>query len=240
MTALTFIPYMTQHEIVAACLAEAQRDPDVVGLLLAGSFARRDALPGSDVDLYVLLRDGCERPNRSELQGGVLVEWQYNDLARAKAKLASNPMTIYTHLDGHVLYDLENQFPELIRLAQEAQDSFSVTEKDRAAIAHWLLSASLKVVAARAAGDQIKVAFVVSSTTYQVFAGLWAVNQKPMPASGGVLAHLNDLPLHPDHIPGWLESFLTGNLEERAATFAALCDWLIPLLTPLDSLPSRA
>ena len=230
-TDLIFVPYTPQREIIAACFVAAQNDPDVIGLLLAGSFARGDALPDSDVDLYFLLCDGCSRSFNTELRNGILIESQYDDAARVKAKLTNNPMTIYTYLDGRVLYDLENRFPELIRLAQETQNSFSVTEKDRADIAHWLLSASLKVKASRVAGDQFKMAFIVSSSTYQVFAGLWAVNQKPMPASGGVLAHLKDLPLQPDHIPGWLEKFLTGELEERAMTFQALCGWLISLLS---------
>jgi predicted nucleotidyltransferase len=230
LTDLMFVPYISQREIIATCLVEAHSDPDVIGLLLAGSFAREDALPGSDVDLYFLLRDGCIQSFNSKLHDGILIESQYDDAARVKAKLASNPMTIYTYLDGRVLYDLENRFPELIRLAQETRDSFSVKEEDRADIAHWLLSASLKVKASRAAGDQVKTAFIVSSSTYQVFVGLWAINQKPMPASGSVLAHLADLSVRPDHIPGWLEQFLTGSLEERAMTFEAFCGWLIPLL----------
>ena len=57
--------------------------------------------------------------------------------------------------------------------------------------------------------------------------GLWAINERPMPASGGVLAHLADLPQQPDHLPNWLNHLFQGTLTERIVTFEALCQWLI-------------
>src|SRR5689334_5021800 len=62
-------------------LAEATADAEVVGVLLTGSLARGDALPGTDVDLRVILADGVERAAVDEVREGVMVEWGFPDEA---------------------------------------------------------------------------------------------------------------------------------------------------------------
>ena len=94
----------------------------------------------------------------------------------------------------------------------------------------------MKLAAAHDVGDDLKAAYIVTTQALEVMVGLWAINQRPMPASGGVLAHLADLPLQPDHLPDWLQQLFQGTLRERITTFEALCEWLIPQLrTPATS-----
>jgi len=228
--ALSFIPYPTQRTIVAEALASAQADAEITGLLLAGSLARGDAARLADVDLYLLLQDGGSRTSRAEMRHGILVEWHYADPGRAQTKLTTNPMAIYTYLDGRILYDPAGHLQNLTRLARQLFDSYTVSDRERAGIAHWLLSAQLKVVAARDSGDALKAGYIVTTTAFEVLVGLWAINERPMPASGGVLAHLADLSQQPNHLPHWLEQLLQGSLTERITTFEALCQWLIPRL----------
>lgn len=227
-TDLSFIPYPTQRTIVAEALATAHADVEITGLLLAGSLARGDAVRLADVDLYLLLRDGGRRPSRAEMREGILVEWHFADMARAQTKLTTNPMALYTYLDGRILYDPARRLQELTTLARQLFDSYAVSESERAGIAHWLLSAQLKVAAARDSGDTLKAGYIVTTTAFEVLVGLWALNQRPVPASGGVLAHLADLPQQPDHLTNWLEQLFQGSLAERITTFETLCQWLIP------------
>jgi hypothetical protein len=230
LTNLSFIPYPAQRTIVAEALATAHADAETSGLLLAGSLARGDAARLADVDLYLLLHDGHSRPSRAEMRDGILVEWHYADMARAQAKLTTNPMALYTYLDGRILYDPAGHLQHLTALARQLFDSYTVSDRERAGIAHWLLSAKLKVAAARDSGDMLKAGYIVTTTAFEVLVGLWAINQRPIPASGGVLAHLADLPQQPHHLQNWLEQLLQGTLTERIATFEALCQWLIPRL----------
>jgi hypothetical protein len=227
---LSFIPYPTQRTIVAEALTTAHADAEITGLLLAGSLARGDAARLADVDLYLLLRDGGRRLSRAEMRDGILVEWHYADQARAQTKLTTNPMAIYTYLDGRILYDSAGHLQHLTTLARQHFDMYTVSASERAGIGHWLLSAQLKVAAARDSGDTLKAGYIVTTTAFEVLVGLWAINQRPMPASGGVLAHLADLPQQPEHLPHWLNHLFQGTLTERIATFEALCQWLIPHL----------
>ena len=76
---LTFIENPLHRRLIERALDEAYRDGDVIGLMLLGSFARGDASPGSDLDFYILLRNGCSRAFQSELRRGILVEYKYRN-----------------------------------------------------------------------------------------------------------------------------------------------------------------
>jgi hypothetical protein len=82
---------------------EAYQQEDIVGILLTGSVARGDALPGADLDVRYLLPEGKSRPFQSELHHGIVVERSYADLPRAQSNLEANPMEVYAYLDGRIL-----------------------------------------------------------------------------------------------------------------------------------------
>ena len=54
---LSFVAGSRHRRLLAGLLAELERDRRVTAVLLAGSLARGDDLPGSDVDLVGLVAD---------------------------------------------------------------------------------------------------------------------------------------------------------------------------------------
>jgi len=139
--------------IVDEALTDVARDPEAIGLLLAGSLARGDAHPGSDVDLRVLLAAGHVRAFRSEFHRGIVVEQSYADVALAEAHLGNNPMEVYAYLDGRILHDPTGALARLAEVARQRFSAYHAPSEERAAIAYWLRSARLKMAAARALED---------------------------------------------------------------------------------------
>ncbi len=227
---LNFMPLGRQRTILEDLLTQASADDEIIGVLLAGSFARGDAVPSSDLDVYMLLRDGCTRAFQTDMRAGILVECAYADVARAQAKLAQNPMALYTYLDGRILYDPLGRLQQLVDLAHQLFATYSVPAHERHAIAHWLTSACVKIAAAQEAGNDLTAAYVVTTTAFEVLVGLWALNQQPIPPSGGVLAHLPDLARQPNHISSWLPRLFQGDTTDRIAVFQEVSAWLVPLL----------
>jgi predicted nucleotidyltransferase len=85
---------MLYEDLLRDLVDEARQDEEVIGLLLTGSLARGDALPGTDIDLRYILTEGADRPYRSTPRDGVLVEQGYADLPTAREKLEANPMDV--------------------------------------------------------------------------------------------------------------------------------------------------
>jgi hypothetical protein len=91
------------HVLLQQTVDEAMPQKDVLGILLVGSVARGDALPGADLDLRFILAPGVSRKAEPEVRQGILIERGYADMAQAQSKLATNPMKIYNYLDGRIL-----------------------------------------------------------------------------------------------------------------------------------------
>jgi len=227
-----FVTHERHRPILAKVVEEAQADGDVAGLLLAGSVARGDAGPSSDLDVYVLLRDGCARAFRSEIRGGILIEYKSADFGHALARIERNPVEVYAYLDGRILRDEGDRLAELAAFAQQAFRTYKMPGAERQGIGYWLQSADIKVRAALEAGDELKVAFTVATTSWKILEGVWAVNDKPMPPSGGVSAHLADLTLQPPQPTDWFARLFLGDTSARIETSLGLIAWLMPRLEP--------
>lgn len=225
-----FVTHERHRIILAEVVEEAQANEDVTGLLLAGSAARGDAGPSSDLDIYVLLRDGGARAFRSEIRGGILVEYKSADFARAYSQIERNPMEIYAYLDGRILRDEGDRLAELTAFAQETFRTYKMPDAERRSINYWLQSADIKVRAALEAGDELKAAFTAGTTAWKIMEGVWAVNDRPMPPSGGVSAHLADLSSHPPPVADWFARLFLGDTSARIETALDLIGWLVPLL----------
>lgn len=76
------------HDLVE----HAVTDDDIIGVLLTGSLARGDALPGTDIDLRLILKPGERRSWRHDNYQGVDVERGYVDEETALSTLTSNPV----------------------------------------------------------------------------------------------------------------------------------------------------
>ena len=103
-------------------------------------------------------------------------------------------------------------------------------EGERRGIGYWLQSADIKVRAALEAGDELKAAFIAGTTAWKILEGVWAVNDRPMPPSGGVSAHLADLSSRPPPAADWFARLFLGDTSARIETALDLIGWLVPLL----------
>jgi predicted nucleotidyltransferase len=160
---------------------EVSPQEEILGILLTGSVARGDGLPGCDLDLRFLLTAGNHRKTGPELRKGVLIERGYTDLALAQSKLEINPMVVYAYLDGRIPFDPEGILRHLREQAKERFETYRTSEHERDKIAYWLKSAHLKMTVVSRASDLLKATFVASTTSWEILVGLWAINDKPMP-----------------------------------------------------------
>lgn len=219
------------EDLLAELVDEAHADADVIGLLLTGSHARGDALPGTDIDLVYVLTDGSSRPFRSEPRDGVLVEQSYTDLATARATLVTNPMKIYGYLDGRILYDPQDVLAGLTIEARDRLARYEVPEEVRSRN-YFLLGCSWdKISVGVDAGDWLRAAFVTATTSWQIIEGLWAANNLPVPPNSSVRPHLSDLSGPPDVAAKYRTLFL-GDTEERVRVALELIEWIRDRLRP--------
>jgi len=184
-------------------------------------------LPGSDLDLRFILSPGHSRSFQSELRQGILVERGYADLTRARSKLETNPMEVYAYLDGQILYDPEAIVAQLRTQAQHSFETYQLPEKERHALAYWLMTARLKLQTALSAEDLLKAAFITSTTSWKILEGLWAANEKPMPPVGSVWAHLKDLSKGSSHVEEVLKLLFCGDTQQRIQTALDLIGWIL-------------
>lgn len=206
---------------------EAYQQEDIVGILLTGSVARGDALPGADLDVRYLLPEGKSRPFQSELHHGIVVERSYADLPRAQSNLEANPMEVYAYLDGRILFDPMGMLRHLTDRAKAFFETYQFPQQAVQGLAYWLRSAHLKMTVALRASDLSKAAFVCSTTSWQILMGLWAVNDKPMPPNGSVWAHIKDLSKGPPDVKEQLNQFFCGETQQRVQTAIDLIDWVL-------------
>lgn len=215
------------HVLLQELVEEASQQEDILGMLLTGSVARGDALPGSDLDVRYLLLEGKTRPFQSALSSGIVVERSYADLPRAQSKLESNPMEVYAYLDGRSLFDPMGILRHLTDRAKALFETYQFPQQEVDGLIYWLWSASLKMTVAQRAGNLPKAAFVCSTTSWQILMGLWAVNDKPMPPNGSVLVHLKDLSKKPLDLEKQIDQFFCGETSQRIQTAVNLIDWIL-------------
>lgn len=241
MVDLSWVRSALHRELLQEILDQARCDADVAGILLKGSVARGDAYPGSDLDVQVLLRDGCSRPFQAEFRRGILVERSYADHALAQARLEKDPTWVYAYLDGRILYDPEGRLAQLVQAARTGFEHYRVPAATRDEISYWLQSARIKIVAALDAGDTFRAAYVAATTSWPILEGIWAANEKPMPPCGAVWAHVGDLTRGPPDVTGRLRLLFGGDMRERAGAALDLIAWIVRELgaSGLDERESR-
>jgi len=227
---LAWVASSHHRQLVGEVLAELGRDARVTGVLLAGSLARGDALPGSDVDLVVLVADGVPTEFRGERREGILVERSDQNEAAAWEQLAAQPMRVYTYLDGRILRDDTGGLLRLAARARALYAAYRTPPKERADITYWLHSARDKIQAALAAGELLRAAYWTSTTSWKLLEGLWAAHDRPMPPGGSVWAHLDDLSGVTPELARRLHDLFLGEAAARSAAMVTLIDATLLLL----------
>jgi predicted nucleotidyltransferase len=227
---LEFVRHAVHRRLLGEELAQARDDPEVTGLMLMGSVARGDALPGSDLDLFLLLADGCRREFQCETRDGIPVERKHADPSEAAARLERKPTEVYSYLGSRVLYDPTGRFAELVESARRRYQGYQTPVVEKQYLAHCLRSARGKLRAAQDAGDSLKAGCAVAMTTWFVVEALWAANDKPPPSGGTVLAQARNLNRQPPDLAVRLEEYFTGDLWIRVQAAAEIINWLLPLL----------
>lgn len=219
---LSFVEDGTHGRVLRRQLDDLLCDETVAAVLLTGSLARGDVLPGSDVDLQVVLADGLPETFSSEIEAGIVVERKAADQDALLRRLSLNPREIYSYLDGRVLHDLEGK---LARLQEIAHDHFAIYRTpadDRRAIEYWLKSALVKAQTATRAGDRLKATYATSTASWQIIEGLWAANDKPLPPNGSVWPHLCDLADDPPPLEEWLKQLFLESADGRVEAASRL------------------
>lgn len=213
-------------EVLDDVVIAARADAEVIGILLTGSMARGDALPGTDIDLRFILVDGASRPFDSRLRDGILVERGFADLATGQAALESNPMNLYAYLDGRILHDPQGAVGLLTKQARLRFDDFTTSAENAARIGFLLGCSRDKIRVAMDGGDLLRAAFVAGTTSWGIIEGLWAANNRPLPPNSSVRPHLGDL-AGPPGIRDKYERLFLAATPERVELTLELLDWII-------------
>jgi predicted nucleotidyltransferase len=216
--------------LIESALERLRSDDDVIGVLLQGSVARGDAHPGSDLDLFVLLRPGASRPFAAETVDGILVETHFADAAGTRERMERAPRLAYGFLRGRVLSDPEGEVDRLINHAAAVLAAYRPRDDKVRGVAHWLRSARVKIAAALDAGDARRAAFVAGTTTWKILEGLWAVNVRPVPPSGAVFAEMPALGRVPVDWNLIFDRLLLADAEARGRAAIEVIDWILPRL----------
>ncbi|GHO89683.1 nucleotidyltransferase domain-containing protein [Dictyobacter formicarum] len=223
---------MLYQDLLQEIIEEARQQEEIIGILLTGSVARGDALPGSDLDLRFILTPGLKREFQSELRQGVLVEQGYADVASAQSKLEADAMQVYAYLDGRILFDPQGVLAQLREQAQKRFETYRISEQERAKIITRLEAARLKIQVAFKAGHLLKAAFVSGTVSWQIIEGLWAANNRPLPPNSSIWPHLKDLTQGPPDVEEQLKQLFCAETPQRIQVTLNLLDWI---LSQLDS-----
>ena len=215
-----------RDRLLASVLVEARADAEVLGVMLQGSTARGDALPGSDLDLFVLLRPGCRRPFAAEERGGLWLERHHADADAARKKLRAAPGLAYGFDEGRILHDPSGELADLAAFARDLLRGHRTPPAEMAAILYWLRSARKKIAAARDARDSVRAGFVAATTSWKVLEGIWAINDLPVPPSGALPARLTDLTRTPPDWPALFAAMFTGDDQTRIDAVLRAIDWV--------------
>lgn len=210
-----------QLEIFHDLVLEFKKDTSIDAILLNGSVAYGTATDLSDLDIIVL---GKRNDFISQLIDGVLVEIHYTTFDKAIDKLKSNPMEIYKYLDAKIEYD-NGKAQEIIAYAETVLENYCVSKKERSEICYWLKSTRLKLRSAFSKEDVLLISYLISTNTWKVLEGVWAVNKMPIPPSSSLYRRYAKLKRIP--CQEWFEKLMIGSIKNRGNTMIEIIDWIL-------------
>lgn len=226
MTApLEIIALEPHRRVVAALLAEACANPAVIGALLIGSLGRGNAVPGSDVDLLLLLADGQgqRRLFRNHEREGILIEFHYRDVAAALTQVEESPNWHYAYLSGHILHDPTGRLATLVTEVRARSAAWRPTTAERRRHAFYADRTGHKLQAAVDAADALRAGGVASAYAPVILDCLWLAYDRPSLGVTEMWHHLPELVGLPAEIVEHLRHLFLGDPFERARAGIAIC-----------------
>ncbi|NUU60878.1 nucleotidyltransferase domain-containing protein [Paenibacillus agri] len=233
MDSIRLIKSEIHRNLVMEIYEEVIQDHEAIGLLLQGSVARGESYETSDLDMYILLKEGLSRPFRAEFRQGIYVELKYSDLEVATHKCEGGPMGMYNFLDSVILLDHEEQLQQLIERSKQLFSGYQTPVTEMKSIKYWLESTLIKIKAAQMSGDDLKAAFVAGTTSWKILEGVWAASNKPMPPNGSVLFYLKDMEMLSDDLKNLIKSLFVGEVRERIESSIQIIEWVTLSLNDL-------
>ncbi|MEO0470258.1 MAG: nucleotidyltransferase domain-containing protein [Bacteroidota bacterium] len=110
-----------KEEMAAALqqyVAQIKNQPEVIGILATGSFVHGEIGPYSDVDVYVILAEGCTYRERGNTWiDGIEIEYFQNPPAQVRAYFrqeGNRPNTAHMLAHGRLLYEVDAVVGNLI------------------------------------------------------------------------------------------------------------------------------
>ena len=185
--------YPAHQAALQAVWDEATADAEIIGLLICGSVARGDALPGSDLDVRLLLAPGANaRPFDAQTVSGVWVERTYLTETAARERLETRAMECFPYREGRILRDGTGAMARLAIVAQYQWENYAAPAGEKREWHNWLRATERKIKAAQNGGLTEKAAFLVVTSAWPILTGLFLAANRPLPPSGLVLLHLED------------------------------------------------
>lgn len=226
---LAFIALEPHRRVVAELLAEAQARPEVRGVLLIGSLGRGNPVPGSDVDLLLLVADGrsAERPTRHDERHGVWIELHHRDAEWAIAQMDSTPEWLYSYTEGRILHDPYGDLAQLVAVAQERFASYRTPPGDKPRLRFMADRTRDKLEAALAADDLDRAATIVSLGAGSLVRFLCAAYDRPLFLSTNIWLHLSNLTNFPPAMHRQVRALLLGDAAACVDAAIAICGAIV-------------
>ncbi len=209
-----------QVEILNNELKTFKADASVKGVMLTGSVAYGRATEDADLDIVVL----CNKDKFiSKYVDNILVEIHFQKYSTMLKKLKSNPAEVYKYLYSKILFD-NGKLNQLVVESYRIYDNYIVPSKEMESIIYWLSSTKIKLLSALNNSDIQKVSYLISTNTWKVLEGMWAINNKPMPPSSLVFNKHDMLKNVP--FVNWFNNLLISDILSRANVMIDIIDWI--------------
>ncbi|MBQ4573088.1 MAG: nucleotidyltransferase domain-containing protein [Clostridia bacterium] len=209
-----------QLDILKYVIEELRLDKSVTGIMLMGSVAYENASDDSDLDILVLCN---EDKFVSKYIENIFVEIHFQKYNTMLKKLKSNPIEVYKYIYSKILFD-DGKLNKLCFKANEIYDSYITPINEINGIKYWLSSTKTKLISAIKYNDMEKVSYIISTNSWKLLEGIWALNNKPMPPSSIAFNKYDVL----NHIPSenWFNDLFVGDIISRSKTFINIIDWI--------------
>lgn len=209
-----------QLEILNSELEILKEEKNIKGVMLIGSVAYGTATEDADLDI-VVLSDKDEFV--SKYVNNILVEIHFQKYSTMLKKLKLNPTEVYKYIYSKIIFD-DGKLTHLVEEANNVYNNYITPSEEMKSIVYWLSSTKIKLLSAINNNDIKKISFLISTNTWKLLEGVWAVNNKPMPPSSIAFNKYNVLKNIPS--ANWFDNLFIGDILSRAKTMLDIIDWI--------------